>query len=204
MKKLYIILFAGLIVQGCARIPAESVQLSDAVMKEGARMHNININMINVLFNEKKKQVSEFIEIEYTPEIIKNFSAQVKPEDVSIANLPQILQAIIPEITERRDAMIQALEEQRIKLINQLNVEYQVYSDASVAIHDLLSSAAQVDAERASLNDRILQLSGNKIDLNKVEHSVDEFISKAGSTGTIDQAITELNNTINEIINTKK
>lgn len=205
MKKLLsIFLIAGVLSAGCAKIPVESVQLNDAIMKEGARMHNINTAMINDLFNEKKRQVSEFIETEYTPAYIKKFTTKLDSEDVTLETLPRIVVELIPEITRRHDEMIQALEEQRLKLTNQLNIEYQAYYDASITLHNLLQSAAQVDKERAALNDRISQLSGNKIDFNKVEHSVDEFITRAGSPNGIQDAVLDLNNSINEILTQQK
>ena len=155
-------------------------------------------------FAEKQRAVSEFIERDYIPAIVKNFTGLVNPEDINAENLPDILLAIIPEITSRRDGMIQTLEEQRLKLVTKMDADYQVYYDASVTINNLLQSAVEVDKERAAFNDRIKQLSGQKIDLNKVEMSVDAFISKAGTSGSIQDAIAELDNTITEIINQQK
>ncbi|MGB3077323.1 MAG: hypothetical protein WBB36_18495 [Chitinophagales bacterium] len=205
MKTLLSILFiTAALISGCAKIPVESVQLSDAVMQEGARMHNINISMINDIFNEKKKNVSDFIEQDYMPEYVKNFMEGLIIKNYNADSIQEILLAIIPEINQRRDAMIQALDEQRVKLINQLDSEYDAYYTASNAIHNLLQSAAKVDAERAALEDHIKQLSSDKIDLNKVEHSVDVFIAKAGGSGNIDGAINELDNSVNEILNKQK
>ncbi|HUM46340.1 MAG TPA: hypothetical protein PLD84_05400 [Chitinophagales bacterium] len=205
MKKLLLVFFAAIaLLTGCAKIPVESVQLSDAIMMEGTRMHNTNIGLLNDLFNEKKQQVSDFIEKDYLPEMVKNFTGMVAPEDINAANLSDILLALVPQITQRRDAMIQALEEQRLKLESKMNSEYQVYYDASITLRSLLQSAVEVDRERAALNDRIRQLSGEKIDLNKIEHTVDEFITKAGSPDSIQGAILELDTRITEILNQQK
>lgn len=203
-KLLLLFLLVIALTTGCARIPAESVQLNNAIMMEGERMHNLNISLVNELFAEKQRAVSEFIERDYIPAIVKNFTGLVNPEDINAENLPDILLAIIPEITSRRDGMIQTLEEQRLKLVTKMNADYQVYYDASVTINNLLQSAVEVDKERAAFNDRIKQLSGQKIDLNKVEMSVDAFISKAGSSGSIEAAIADLDNAISEIINQQK
>jgi hypothetical protein len=203
-KLLFLFLLVIALTTGCARIPAESVQLNNAIMMEGERMHNLNISLVNELFAEKQRAVSEFIERDYIPAIVKNFTGLVNPEDINAENLPDILLAIIPEITSRRDGMIQTLEEQRLKLVTKMNADYQVYYDASVTINNLLQSAVEVDKERAAFNDRIKQLSGQKIDLNKVEMSVDAFISKAGISGSIEAAIADLDNAISEIINQQK
>lgn len=203
-KLLLLFLLVIALTTGCARIPAESVQLNNAIMMEGERMHNLNISLVNELFAEKQRAVSEFIERDYIPAIVKNFTGLVNPEDINAENLPDILLAIIPEITSRRDGMIQTLEEQRLKLVTKMNADYQVYYDASVTINNLLQSAVEVDKERAAFNDRIKQLSGQKIDLNKVEMSVDAFISKAGTSGSIEAAIADLDNAISEIINQQK
>ncbi|MBX7109961.1 MAG: hypothetical protein K1X61_15030 [Chitinophagales bacterium] len=205
MKKFFsVCVILSAIFSGCAKIPVESVQLSDAILREGTRMHSINIAVINELFSEKKKSVSDFIEQDYLPEYVKDFTSGLTIKNYDADSLQQILLAILPEINQRRDAMIQALDDQKTKLISQLNNEYDAYYDASNALHALLQSAADVDAERAALNERIRQLSGEKIDLNKVEHSLDAFIAKAGSAGSIDNAISELDNTMNEILNTNK
>ncbi len=205
MKKFFsVCVILSAIFSGCAKIPVESVQLSDAILREGTRMHSINIAVINELFSEKKKSVSDFIEQDYLPEYVKDFTSGLTIKNYDADSLQQILLAILPEINQRRDAMIQALDDQKTKLISQLNNEYDAYYDASNALHALLQSAADVDAERAALNERIRQLSGEKIDLNKVEHSLDAFIAKAGSAGSIDNAINELDNTMNEILNTNK
>lgn len=173
-------------------------------MMEGARMHQLNISLVNELFGEKQRKVSEFIEEEYIPAIVKNFTDMLDPSEVNAVNLPDIMLAIIPQITNRRDGMVQTLEEQRLKLVTKMNADYDAYYDASMAISNLLQSAVAVDKERAAFNDQIKQLSGQKIDLNKIEMSVDAFISKAGSSGSITDAINELDKTIDEIINQQK
>lgn len=200
MNKLFLLGGILFFSAGCAKIPVASVQLSDAVMQEGARMHQINISMVNDLFNEKKKNVNEFIENVYTPQLIQNTVDSLTDEQCSRDSLPLLLNLLMSEIEPRRDALVQALEDQRLKLVGQLNNEYAAYYDASYTIHNLLQSAAKVDAERASLYEQIKKLSGDKIDLDKIEQSVDAFISKAGTSGDYDAAILELDNIVNQII----
>lgn len=198
MKKKLLIFISLLLMASCAKIPMQSVTLTDAIMKEGNRMHQLNITLINKMFKEKREKIDDFIENEYTPKFLEEFNERI-PEGVDIeAELPKILKSIIPEINARRDRMQSALEEQRVKLIAKLEQDYHIYENATTELKDLLESAVKVGKERKELFNMVKELSNDKIDLNQVESSLDRFIIDSGNLG---KDILNLNESINSIIN---
>jgi hypothetical protein len=166
-------------------------------MKEGSRMHQLNIALINKMFAEKRHKIDDFITNVYTPQYIQNFMAAV-PANVDVEEeLPEILNSIIPEINSRRDQMQTALEDQRVKLVTKLDQDYVVYMNASNELWKLLESSVKVDRERKEFFDSIKGMTNDKIDLNRVEGALDNFITDSGD---VSKSILDLNETINSII----
>jgi hypothetical protein len=182
----------------CAKLPIQSVALAEAVHSEGKRMHQINVSLLNKLFENKRKQIDDFIQNEYTPQYIKNFTSKI-PEGTDLKKeIGPILQSIIPKINSRRDAMQRALEAQRLKLLTKLNSDFAVFESASLELKYLIESGAKVNDERKKAFEKIKVLSENKLNLNQIEEQLDKFILKSGDVG---QNINDLNNTIDSLIN---
>ena len=197
MKLLFKIYIVILLFSSCAKIPIQSVNLMDALMEEGTRMHQINISFLNGIFKAKKEKVDEFIKTKYTPHFIEELQKNIPPETNMKAELPNILNHITPLISQRRDSMQNALEEQRIKLSAKLETDYRTFSTAATELRMLLVSAAKLDTQRQQLFDRARELTKGSIDFDAIENSIDRFI---GSGGNIGNDVSELNNTINSII----
>lgn len=186
-----------MILASCASIPMQSVSLSDSIMVEGKRMHSLNIMLTNKLFNEKRLRVDDFIRNTYTPAFVNQF-VKLIPANVDVKQeLPAIISSIIPKIEQRRDSMQNALEQTRIKIIDKLNQDYLVYYESISSLKRLLESSVKVDNSRTNLLNQANQLTGNKIDFDKIDSSIDSFIIKAGNVG---QNITDLNNDINKLL----
>ena len=197
MKKFGVILFI-VILSSCATIPPQSISLTDAIIDEGQRMHELNITLLNKMFKEKRERVDLFIENEYTPKFLDEFKSRI-PAGVDVeAELPNILKSLIPQINKRRDDMQSALEEQRIKLVTKLEQDYKVYRNATSELKELLKSAVKVTKARQDIFDRAKELTNNRIDLNQVENAIDSFIIDAGNVG---ENVIKLNDNINSIIN---
>jgi len=43
-----------IVISSCAKMPSQAVDLSHALKDEGQRMHEINIALVEYVFNEKK------------------------------------------------------------------------------------------------------------------------------------------------------
>jgi len=182
----------------CAKIPIESVTLTKVISDEGGRMHYLNISLLNEMFNQKREKIDDFIKNEYTPTIIENLRNKIPAGTNLEIELPNILNNIIPEINSRRDKMQSALEDQRVKLISKLEEDYLNFDQAANSLLKLMESSIKVDKERAQLFNQAKEISNNKLDLNKIENSLDSFINNAGN---ISDNVIQLNDVINSIIN---
>lgn len=188
------------ILSGCATIPSQSITLAEAIAKEGNRMHQLNIVLVNKMFKEKRDQVDLFIREKFTPGYLTNFMKQVPAGTDVNKELPDMLSSLIPQINSTRDEMQSALEDQRIKLITRLNEDYAAFEEATGALNELLASATKVDQERQAIFNQITKLSNNRIDLNKLESSLDDFIQKGGEVGA---KVSDLNEKVDSLIEKK-
>ena len=167
----------------CAKIPVQTIDLSKALKEEGRRMHQMNLSLVEYVFNEKKHLINEFIANEYSPLLVENFLKKLPPDTDVKRELPEIIAALNPRIDARRDSLIVALQEQKLKIEQQLNAEYEVYEEAFTAMQNLLASAARLNKSRNTVYDDIKKLSNNRINLPGINNAVDNFIKGAGSVG---------------------
>jgi len=182
----------------CAKIPTQSIDLADIVIVEGERMHRLNITLLNKMFKAKSKEIDVFIENVFIPQYMENFQALI-PEGVDMnAELGGIVQATSTEINNQRNAMQSALEHNRIKLLTKMEEDFRVFQESAAELKNLLESAVKVDQARASLFERFNSLSGNRLDINDLENKIDNFILKAGESGS---DIAKLANTLDESVN---
>jgi hypothetical protein len=170
-------------VASCAKIPIQAVELSHSLKDESDRMHQMNLSLVEYVFNEKKHLVNEFIAKEYTPVFIENFMKILPPDTDVKKELPDIIAAINPRIDARRDSLNSVLQDQKMAIVQQLNTDYKVYSEAFAAMQNLLTSASKLNSSRTSVYDDIKKLSGNRINLQGINNALDNFITGAGSVG---------------------
>lgn len=181
----------------CAQLPIETLTLTDAVIEEGKRMHQLNLKLLNKMFEEKRADIDEFIENKYTPEYINNYQSLI-PEDIDYeTELSNIIGRIIPAINARRDSMQLALEEQRVKLANFLMEDYSSYIQASSHLRSLIESEIKLDNQKRIALQKAMDLTGRDLNLDEIEDSLDNFIISGGNVG---EKIDSLKNSINSII----
>ncbi|PKP49395.1 MAG: hypothetical protein CVT92_15240 [Bacteroidetes bacterium HGW-Bacteroidetes-1] len=198
MKAKLLVLTIFLMITSCARIPIQSIDLMSNIQKEGERMHKINITLVNLIFNEKRQKIDNFIRLEYTPKYIEEITKLI-PDNIDIKNeLPHILNASMQKIIEKRGAMENALEINRIKILDRLNEDHRVFQLACDELKKLLVSAVKVDEERKKLLSQASQLSQNGVDFNKLESVLDRFIQDSSDWG---QNIYQLNENIDTLLN---
>jgi uncharacterized protein (UPF0216 family) len=167
----------------CAKIPIQAVELSHALKDEGERMHEMNLTLVEYVFNEKKHMVNEFINNEYSPALIENFKAGL-PAGIDVKKeLVEIMQAINPRIDARRDSLLHVLQEQKAMITQKLNTDYKVYAEAFGAMQNLLASAAKLNQQREGVYENIKTLSGNRINLQGIDNALNQFIKGAGNMG---------------------
>ena len=190
------------VLVSCVKLPIQTLTLMDAISNEGKRMHELNLMLINKIFNEKSERIDSVMKKEFTPKYLQNFLANVPPGTDFKQEFPNIIQSIIPHINSNRDRMQNALETQRIKLVTNLNQDYKVYEQASINLRNLIESGIKVNQERYKAFENVKGLTQNKVDLNQIETELDKFILKSGDVAAnITGNINELNSTINSLLN---
>lgn len=164
----------------CAKIPVQSVTLSESISKEGQRMHELNIALLNSMYQEKRQKISEFIRNDYTPwlsnEIVKRITDSV---DVK-KDLPQILSRALPVLSAQIAEKQAALEASRAVLMDQLNADFLVYQSACNELTYLLKSAVKMNDARNKLFNQAAVLSGKSINFDSLNLILDQFIADKG------------------------
>lgn len=181
----------------CAKIPIQSVELSHALKDEGERMHQMNLDLVEYVFNEKKHLVNEFIDKEYSPALVENFMRGLPPATDVKKDFLEIMQAINPRINARRDSLLQVLHEKKMTITQKLQKDYKVYDQAFAAMQQLLSSAARLNQQRTGVYENIKNLSGNRINLQGIDNAINLFIKGAGTVG---EKTVLLSNTIDSFL----
>jgi hypothetical protein len=195
---LLLILGLGSIIGSCTRIPLQSITLSERIQEEGARMHQLNILLLNQLFAEKKARVNDFIKNEYTPSIIDKMTSDLD-EDLDVkSELPQIMAAALPMINERQYAMQIALDSAKIKIMDQLNADFAKYNMANSEMKKLLESAVKLNEEKKQLLNQSNWFKKKGIDYNQLAELLDRFIYSSGNIGGL---IVNLNKDLNKVLN---
>ena len=167
----------------CAKIPIQAVELSQALKDEGDRMHQMNLDLVEYVFNEKKHLVNEFITKEYSPAYIENFMKMLPPATDVKKDFLEIMLAITPRIDARRDSLLQVLHEKKMTVTQKLQADYKLYDQANRAMLQLLTSANRLNRQGTSVYEDIKKLSGNRINLQGIDNALNQFIKGAGSVG---------------------
>ena len=193
----YIFLLTVITFFSCARIPIQSVDLTESLMQEAERMHTLNIRLINKIFDDKKLLINEVIVNEYLPAFTENFKNKIPPSTDFKARFTDLVQAAYLRINATKDSLINVVNKTRGLIVEKLNQDYIVFSGAFTDLQNLLRSAAKIDAQKSAFFNKIKDVSKGKIDADAIEKAIDKFITGAGEIGDKANA---LNDTINLII----
>lgn len=180
-NKNYLVLYlCSLLFLGCVSIPPSTVTLTQEVIKEADAMHQLNIVLINQLFEERKQVINSFITNEYTPTIIKKYEALLPDTLDYKEELPNIMKSIIPVINRKKDSLQNVLGAQQQQIITRLNTNYVTYNKATVSLQNLINSAVKLKKAESNALSSIESLTGKTIDVKKIESSIDGLLNKAG------------------------
>ncbi len=191
------LLIVAISLSACARIPVQSVQLSQVLQDEAARMHQLNVSLIEKMFKDKVYLVNEFIRTEYTPSYIEVFQKKLPANLDYKTEFGELIDAVYPRINATKDSLINVLDDQRIELINKLNKDYMVFNSAFNNLQALLQSANKTNEQRADVYSQVKALSANRIDLSAIDTALNSFITKGGN---ISQNALTLSNTIQSML----
>lgn len=174
-------LFLLVLIYSCASLPSASTTLTQEVINEANNMHSLNKSLIQRLFNEKKQQVSFFIEKTYTPAIITKYEALL-PDTINYKKeLPNIVQSIIPVIMRKKDSLINIIDSEEQKTLSQLDASYYEYSKATNSLQNLINSAVKIKTTEENVLKTVDKLTGNKINFKKIESNLDSILTKSSS-----------------------
>ena len=182
MKKQTLIIgcLASLLCFACASIPSSTVTLTQEVIKEADEMHQLNITLVNQLFEERKHVINSFITNQYTPSIIKNYE-KLLPDSLDYkAALPKIMESIIPVINRKKDSLQNVLSAEQERIITSLNDNYLNYTKATTSLQNLINSAVKIKTAESDAIASIQSLTGDKLDVKKVENTIDSLLIKVG------------------------
>ncbi|MEO9571851.1 MAG: hypothetical protein ABJH82_11060 [Polaribacter sp.] len=178
-KKIFLLLATTLFLS-CASLPNSTSKLTKKVIDEGDAMHQLNISLVNQLFNEKKARLNNFITSKYTPAIIEKYQ-KLLPQDIDYKKeLPNIIEAIIPVINRKRDSLQDLLLNQQQKIVSDLNTNFISYSKATSSLQNLINSAVKEKSAEQSALAEINNLTGNKLNFKQIENKLDSLLNKTG------------------------
>lgn len=194
MKYFYVSVFSFFLFS-CASIPSSTVTLTKEVIKKADNMHQLNVSLVNKLFDERKEKINLFIENKYTPTLLKKFEGLLPDSLDYKKELPNILNSIVPIINRKKDSLQSVLDSQRQDILNQLNSNYSDYSKATTSLQNLINSAVKIKTTESDALSAINQLTGDKINIKKVENTINQSIDKTGNALnkliTIEKVISE-------------
>lgn len=197
MRNPFILIIATVMVFGfysCAKMPIESVQLMDAITSEGERMHKMNIALLNNLLSEKKMAVKSHVKV-FEAKQIAEITKTIKDQGIDMNN-PEELSGFFTElksyINNYEDSLTQTLQVAHDMYAEKLNSDYVHYNQACVSVKNLLNSAVKVNKARQSMLQQLVNISGQKADVQQLENLMDEYILKGGSAA--DKAASFLKN----------
>ena len=196
MKKQTIIIafISSFLMLACATIPSSTVTLTQEVIKEADEMHQLNIMLVNQLFEERKQVINSFITNQYTPAIIANYE-KLLPDSLDYKKqLPNIMKSIIPVINRKKDSLQDVLSAQQQQIITGLNTNYLTYSKATTSLQNLINSAVKLKTAESDALSSIQSLTGDSVDVKKVESSIDSLLIKVGNSM---EKLLDVGNTLN-------
>jgi hypothetical protein len=180
MYKKSIFLLITVFFLSCASIPNSTSKLTKDVIDEGDAMHQLNISLVNQLFNEKRARLNTFITDKYTPAIIKKYQNLLPPDIDYKKELPSIIESIIPVISRKRDSLQGLLLSQEQKIISSLNTNFISYAKATSSLQNLINSYIKIENAKENALASLNQLTGNKLNFKQVENKVDSLLNKTG------------------------
>ena len=165
------------LLTACATIPQESVDLSSGVGIGIQKQHQSQIDLINLHFSIKRKNLDEAMS-----RALDTYFETITPNGSITLNKNQLhdVAADIMLINDKNNRAKEELEEARIMLINKLNENYLMLNQANSTLTGLLQSAVTVKTARSEIFKELSKASGGKVDLDKIFPVLDNFVLKGG------------------------
>lgn len=184
MKKFFylvIVFVVSVLCAGCATVPTSTVTLTQEIIKEADEMHQLNVILVNQLFEERKQVINAFITNQYTPAIIEKYE-KLLPDSLDYKKeLPNIMKSIVPVINRKKDSLQSVLSIQQQQIITSLNKEYTTYNRATTSLQNIINSVVKLKIAEKDALSSIEKLTGDSVDVKKVEGTIDSLLIKTGN-----------------------
>ena len=176
----------------CVSVPPEAPELSAELGRRIAKIKQSHLNLVDLFFEEKRDNISEFIETEWLPTYIDNlfeqeFIANEWEKACTDENtqqrhrfMVQYARVIRENVAKKRKEMFSPLNELETALSNRLNEEYRHAISMNTVLTGYLTSAAELDENRQRAYE-IMGIQEEQVSsaLHKVDSIVGSITSKA-------------------------
>jgi hypothetical protein len=201
----FIACLAAALLFGCASVPPESVDLSRRIGVEISKSQAAHLSTLDAFYKRLNEDNDKWISDVYVPKItgnaISDLTDACKKSGDASPNCSQLnnndIKRVISRTVAFRDQIQRALSTNRDESVRLINEHYVDLQSANAVITALLTSVVDVKKATKESVESIGKATGIKIDTDKIEKAVDEFLSKAGQAG---EQISDLEKSLSTIV----
>jgi hypothetical protein len=177
--KMFVLVIFLSLTGACATIPQESVYLSNEVGIGLKQQHQSQIDLINLYFSAKRKNLDEALN-----GAISQYFKTLTPSGSITLNRPQLgdVASDVMLLNQKNNIAKEELEQARLFLIKSLNDNYLVLNQANSSVTGLLQSAVEVKNANSDVYKKLSDSTNGNIDLEKIFSELDEFVIKGGES----------------------
>lgn len=202
MKLKIFIVIISFFFLGCVTMPPAALDMHNVLVDETYRMHNLNIELVNAYFTQRAREIDEFIENVYTYNLIKNVqkglaNLDYDQDSLFVLTYPKIQHNIIA----KRDTLQLQLQEERLRVITDLNENFNAYEIYSKELGQLINSTIKIEEEREDFVRRIDAITKDKLKLAEMEAKADKILIEAGK---VSKTVDDSSETIEDVIDNAK
>lgn len=185
---------AILLLSACASIPKESYELNVMVSKRLESQRLYQERLINELIAEKLDNVSDYIQQDYLPTLLKKLKKLQLENGQDTTLSPEKVVAIANKAIAKYTEQAAALEALRRKLLTTSNDYYMLTIKANDKVTELLKSAVKVDEARTNLVNTLAAEAKVNLDLDSISKKIDNTLKESGDiSGAVETIINTLN-----------
>jgi hypothetical protein len=207
-KQLATALFTSLalvLLQGCASVPPEAVDLSRRIGVEISKSQAAHLSTLDAFYKRLNEDNDRWIADIYLPKLsstaISELTIACKKAGDNSLNCSQLnnndVKRIMSRTIEFRDDIQRALSTNRDESASIINAHYVDLQSANSTITALLTSILDVKKATKESVEVISKASGIKIDTDKIERTLNEFLDRAGKAGL---KISDLEKSLSDVI----
>jgi len=190
--------FIIVLISGCATIPKEAVTLSEELTNMIKSAKESHLALVDEYISEKRNQIDTFMKERWIPDFMKEFISESNilknlEEKTTVTEKQKELhlfeKAAAKQIYERRESLLNALEEIEKALKKPIIKHYNNMLMINQALTAHLRSAAEVTATRNELLKQINLKPEELIPLNKINDIVNNLIHYKGKIENISDIV---------------